>query len=642
MSNTLNRFQIKSTHSVAAVLIAAMLIPGCSLASAESSNGQWLLASSQNSTSATSSSDAVILNWNQHWTLKADGTMHRRDSKKIKLLNRRPIRQLADPRIDFVNGEDNLIIHNAQTTTADGTVLKVPDYSFNRTAPDDVAGWPEYSNWQQEVVSFSGVESGCVLELDYEVVSPPGATPWLDVDLQLDNTYPIVSRVITVEVPSNATLRHVIDRGNNVQFHQPTQNTYRWTISDMPAHIGEPQSPPWYKRTGRLRFTSSKSTSNWLEDLVNPVIMAASKGSDAIKVFVEKTAEEESDPTHRVKSVVKNLTKTFNIVQSYKTLRGLSCRPAKTIFQTNYGNHLEAASLYIAAIRALGFDAKAAVAVDSARWNNAAPTLSAVTGVVVIANVAGETIHIHPSTGIFENPGSWHSHLLLTNEDGSVNKVHVAGRGEKNTSELVVTGKLAVDKDANATGELRIRLTGGFYDPLKLETGDQQKALMNDIVNRVVKGFNVSSYSVTTLSTESLRANIQISTEGAIGSFANRHVIQLGDGPAFVQTQPLPLKGATRETSVALRGPIRELIELNVELPDGWGTSVVPASYKSTVSQWGYAQQDVVAKDNKLQFKRSVAITESVLSAKEFLEARRALLALSTDQAIIFAFNKTS
>ena len=70
-----------------------------------------------------SSHDAVILRWVQHWTLDRDGTLHRRNHQWVRLHNSRPIRRYGDPRIDFVHGRDELIIHTAQSHLPDGTVL---------------------------------------------------------------------------------------------------------------------------------------------------------------------------------------------------------------------------------------------------------------------------------------------------------------------------------------------------------------------------------------------------------------------------------------------------------------------------------------------------------------------------------------
>ncbi|MCH8949881.1 MAG: DUF3857 domain-containing protein, partial [Chloroflexi bacterium] len=202
--------------------------------------------------------DAIILRWEQHWTLEKDGTVRRRDHRWVKLLNSRPIRRYADPRVDFVSGEEKLIIHTAQTHLPDGTILPVPDYSFNASAPGDVGRWPGYADWQQKVISFSGIEDGAVVELDYEVVTPPGVLPWIQADLRLHGVDPTVERVVRVTVPKGTILHHRVDGVEPptipaTEADRDGAITYAWTFKDLASGRGEPQSLPWQQRCGRLR-----------------------------------------------------------------------------------------------------------------------------------------------------------------------------------------------------------------------------------------------------------------------------------------------------------------------------------------------------------------------------------------------------
>ena len=120
---------------------------------------------------------AVILSWDQAWTLLDDGRVRRREHKLIQLLERRAIRAVADPRIDFCDGREQITIHRAQTILPGGKTVAVPEYSFNFAAANDVAGWPEYACWRQQVVSFSAIAPGAVHELDYEVITNTKETP---------------------------------------------------------------------------------------------------------------------------------------------------------------------------------------------------------------------------------------------------------------------------------------------------------------------------------------------------------------------------------------------------------------------------------------------------------------------------------
>ncbi|MCH7925559.1 MAG: DUF3857 domain-containing protein, partial [Planctomycetes bacterium] len=194
--------------------------------------------------------DAIILRWEQHWTLDADGTVHRRDHRWMKLLNNRPIRRHGDPRIAHVKDGEKLIIHKAQSILPDGTVLPVPDYSFNEAANDAVSGWPEYSDWQDMIVSFSGIQPGVVLELDYEIVTPSGVMPWIEGDLRLNDTYPTVERVVTVTVPTRTAVHFRFDRADAMKasLKESTDGgskTYRWSAGSLAGDRDEPGSLPW-------------------------------------------------------------------------------------------------------------------------------------------------------------------------------------------------------------------------------------------------------------------------------------------------------------------------------------------------------------------------------------------------------------
>ncbi len=151
--------------------------------------------------------DAIILSWTQHFTLEDDGTIRRREHKWIKILDARAIRGFADPRIDFCEGEDEVIVHKAVTHLPDGKVMPVPDYSYNIAAPRDVAGWPQWSAWRQKIVSFSGLQPGAVIEFDWEVVTKAGVLPHLTAELRLDADHPVLRHEVVVVVPSGTPVK---------------------------------------------------------------------------------------------------------------------------------------------------------------------------------------------------------------------------------------------------------------------------------------------------------------------------------------------------------------------------------------------------------------------------------------------------
>ena len=596
--------------------------------------------------------DAIILRWDQHWTVEKDGTVHRRDHRWMKLLNSRPIRRYADPRLDFVNGREELIIHTARTHLPDGTILPVPDYSFNIVGPDDVAGWPQYADWQQMVVSFGGIEPGAVLELDYELVTPAGVLSWIDADLHVREDYPIVERLVAVTVPEGVTLSHQFDDPSGPDsgwalsvVDGPGTKQYRWVSRNLPGARQEPQSPPRHRQRGRLRFSTCPSATKWASTILDPVNSAA-QSDDTIKQFAEATIKDEADPTERVHQIAKKLRDSFNVVSSRKTMRSLQCRPAAEVLRSNYGNPLESAALLSAALRSLGMKPSLHVAVDATRWDSSdrmAPTESAFAGVVVAVDRPDGMVFVHPQHGPFRNPGHWGRHRLLSvDAAGSLEETYVYARGEERPSELQIVGRISVGSDGEATGQVRIQATGLFFDPAKLETDDAQKALIAGLVERLLSDFEVSDHSVATLSERTFRATASVATKESLRNHKELHVLRFGEGPVFLADVPMPLARSYRRADVQLAGRFRESVDVVIELPEKCTPSILPAEVAPVEGRWGAASQTVEVTDSGVRLRRNVTVTLETLTPDDFEELRLAVNDLRASQSLLLAFSQSS
>ena len=574
--------------------------------------------------------DAVYLRREQHWLLEKNGTVHRRERRWLKLLNSRPVRRHADPRLDYCDGHDKLVIHTAQSILPDGTVMPVPDYSFNLAAPDDVGSWPQYAAWRQLVVSFSGIEPGVVLELDYEVVTRPGVLPWINADVRLDDDYPTVDRVVSVTVPEGTVVHHRVDgmpagSGQPVRSPDGGMATFSWRFANLPGSPAEPNSLPWRQRCPRLRFTTCSGVEQWVSAFINRVDQAA-RTSETIEAFAEAVVGDEADPTEKIRKIAKSLHDSFNCLSSAKTFRSLECRPAADVLRANYGNPLESAALCAAALRALGFDVSFEVAVDATAWDAQVPTSSAFAGVVVAVDFPDAPVHVHAQHGVFRNPGSFGKHWLLDlAESGALRAVYVRARGEEKPSEFHVTGKVTIDAEGQADGELRIRLTGAFYDPQRLETADKQETLVKSMVGRVLSKFKVTDHSIATLSDEVFWATAKVTSDDALENYGSHHLLTFGTGPASLGTFPLPLGRSYRTTAVHLNGRVRENIDLAVELPEEWAAVIVPASLGPVQGAWGAVSQQTNVEGRTVRFRRTADITTDTIAPDDFSALREAI-----------------
>ncbi len=613
-------------------LMAAWMVlasPGCQAAQAAA---QPVPSPAQSPEGAAP--DAVIQLWEQRWTLEPDGTLHRREHKKIQMVTTRLERLLGDPRLDHCAGTDELIIHTARTIRPDGTVQPVPDYAINLVGPDDVAGWPAYRQWRQTVISSVGIEPGAVVELDYEVITRAGVVPWLEADLNLQDAQPITERVVSVTLPEGLPLHYRLDRAQpETAPARGATGEYVWRFTNLPAVPVEPQSPPWKESSGRLRFSICPSAGAWTTAYLTRAEQAGPP-DEAIRAFVTQAAEDQTTPRARIEAVSKKLQDTFNLVDSPKTIRELNCRTVSEVFATNYGNPLEAGALFAAVMRALGHTPTLYLAVRTPDWDSALPTASDLAGLVVSVDLPDETVYIHPGHGVFRNPGTWGRHALLrVDPAGQVQSLAVLQRGEADGSELHVSGAIDLDGEGMASGELRVRLTGAFFDPDSLDSADSQSRRLKSLLGGVLSGFEVRKHSVTTLSADVFQATVSVASKEPLQSLDKNRAMLLGGGPASLADFPMPLDRSDRRNDVRLAGRFRESVDLTVKLPKKWSATVLPAAMPAVEGDWGRAEQIVEETDGSVRFRRTIEVRQDTLSPAVFAGLRDAMNTLRTDAA---------
>lgn len=580
---------------------------------------------------------AVILKWEQQWILHQDGTIDRRDHKLIKLLDRRAVGQVADPRIDYVAGQDRLTIHKAQTIQPDGQIIPVPDYAFNLASPNDVAGWPEYAGWRQQVVSFSAVAPGAIIELDYEITTKPKSAPWFEADLKLQAAFPIIERTIVVAAPKSAQLKHQLDNlspttAPEQQIDDDDLVRLTWRFKNLPADAAQPMSRPWYERGPRLRFTTCPSGKVWTSEMMVSIENAA-QPRGGVGAFAAEVIADEPDPAEQVRLLSRKLRDTFNFIASPKTMRSAECRNVATVFQSNYGNPLESAALLLAMVRAAGMQAALEIAVTAHQWDPQVPTGAGFAGAVVVVDLPEEPMYIHPQHGEFRNPGNWGRHLLLSLNDAEDLRITpVLSRGFAEQSRLTVGGQLTINSDGSAGGDFRIRLTGGFYDPLQLKTSEQQKKLIERIMGHTLAGLKLTSHSITALSDETLKATASVSTD-ALDEVGDQYVLRLGEGPLFLKNGfDLPAARQNRTLAVQTAGAFVEEIDLIIELPDDWPAPFQETAVIRKAGNWGAVLQQRIGTGRTIRFRRIIDVKADTLAPADFAELRSIIDTLRTTE----------
>jgi len=594
------------------------------------------------------SPDAVIQVWEQRWTQQADGSLVYHEKKHVQLNDERAYREFADPRITYHADNDSLEILVARVRRPDGTYRELPPYAHVEVSPDASAGWPAFARLRQHLLVMSGIEPGCVVELEYRVASRPGSRRPLAADLRLDHAYPILQRLVEVNVPQGTELAYTLcntaDQPPGQQTGPDGQRTYRWVFRDLPANPDEPQAPPWQTRCARLAFSVAGSAEQWLASRL-AWIEAAADSSDSLGKLANEWAQGQHDPRDVVRAIQQQLATTFNFVEWDVPWRPAMLRPASEVVESNYGLPEEAAAVFLALVRAAGVTARPVILVRDDVWLARAPQDGMVAAWAIRLSLPRDPAAPQAPAlseelwearaGRITREGSWAGCRVLSAEGTTAPAELQALPPWRVASEsrLIIDGKVRLADDGGFTAEVSLRASGLFAASEKLRAFDAQKERIAALVGRVLPEIAVESFTVNMLADGRFDVSARVKSSRPVRKLNGQYLLQLPQDGPFLADVPLPLTYGQRRLPVRPAGPFEEYVGLSIELPAGWTIEVAPDAVARREGAWGAVEQTVESADGRLTLRRSVSVNRPELSPEEFNDLRVALNTLRSDAA---------
>jgi len=178
--------------------------------------------------------DAVILHHAVRITLDDRGLATRTVSRRVALFTDDAIRRYADPRILYDAGRQELEISVARVYMRDGSRIDSGENAFNRTTPFAFSQAPDYTDWQEMVVTHVGVEKDCVAELVYTIRDTKPLRPWLSGVEYLAQEDPALSGGLTIAVPPGVHLKYACINGAPEPI-RGGENEYTWKLENIPC-----------------------------------------------------------------------------------------------------------------------------------------------------------------------------------------------------------------------------------------------------------------------------------------------------------------------------------------------------------------------------------------------------------------------
>lgn len=599
-------------------------------------------------------SDAVIEEWSQKWNIAADGGTVYHERRVVRLHNDRAYGEFADPRITYWNGRDKLELITARTRRTDGTTIEPPDYSRNTVSPFESAGWPAYAALRQLVVTMSGVEPGCAVELEFRITSPPAASA-LPCSIRLDHRYPVLKHEIEVTNasptayafgeanldPLPPALRGGFRRRFDAQSlgagadaasgGQPS--VMKRAYGPFPAAIDEPQAMPVAMSSPHLVFAPAQPFDAWLAASLARIEGAADT-SDLVRSLATKWTKDATSDLEKLRALQERLAATLSTVEFPLAWRADDLRPASAVLNENYGLPEEAGAALLSLARAAGLKARPALVARMEVFDEAVPQADSIASYAVAIDAPAGPVAFdarlgrirratHPGCTIYSRGG----------ENAAAEPVQRTALSEwtsADDSACRISGSITVDDAAKLSGRVTVRASGLFADADALRSRETQQARLGELLGRVVPGLAVREFSIKTLSEGAFEADVDVAADKPLDVVAGCHALRLAQDGPWSSAVLLPVAHSRRLTPVRIAGPFEDSLDLKLAWPKGWTATALPIELKP-VPTAAAAHQSIEPTEHGACWKRTIKCEAAVLAPDLFLGWREPLNRLRAD-----------
>jgi hypothetical protein len=346
-----NKKTIKGTCFVLLIMAVFSCGDGLNEASAAGSSGasgsgdswQYSLREIDTLKDKYPDADAVILRHSVDIEMDEQGLISRRIMRRVALFSDNAFRRYADPRILYNSATQELDVSVARVYMRDGTGWDSGSNAFNQSTPFAFSQAPDYTDWQEMVVTHVGIEKDCVAELVYTIRDKEMRRPWLSGVEHLAHDDPALVTELTITIPAGSRLNYACANGVPEPVSS-ANDSYYWVLEGVPC------SPPvdggvW--RGEHLPTITYSTARDW--DEVSSYI-----AGEFAKCSTLESDGEVPDDENTLDSILKMHKECVDCVRSVNASFALfdgSARNAEQIYQSAYAHALDRAILLSAKLK---------------------------------------------------------------------------------------------------------------------------------------------------------------------------------------------------------------------------------------------------------------------------------------------------
>jgi len=593
-------------------------------------------------------SSAVLVRSSQTFSLDESGTRTEGYFRALKVFTLTGREKFSDFRIPYDKNEEKIEVRVARTYKGDGTPVDVEDKAINDLTPPALAEADLYANILHRVLSFSAVDPGSVLVVDYEKVREKAGDVEGVVLFQFDE--PVVEKELAVIIPGDRTLKYKVI-GLAAGFEEKEagagaeagaeRKIYRLAAQNSAQIKPEEYMPPLEEIASRAVFSTFADWKAAARVFAGSFYRAAVP-SQEVKAFTEKLIKGAAGRDEKIKRIFGFVARDVRNVRFSFGEGGFEVHAAETVLKNRYGDWKDKSALLVAMLKVAGIEAYPVLVNSRAvPAEEDVPTLSQFDAVLVAVG-GGDGEKSQGRGRLFLNPfaddslfgyfreGRGSRGLEVRSEAVEFVPVNCLAEAES-MLETEISGEIGAD--GSIKGKITVEL-GGFFDlaarrELKDMTATELDAFYKESVNKL--GEDAEAVRNELSDPRDLTKKLKISQEFRAGDFAIfQGEVMLIHVPwipyAFAEVPSPSLAG--RRYAFRLPGEMEVRYVAVFKVPAGFKPLYVPEGFSfekdygsfSLVVAYDAARSSVVVKKTMV-FKKKEIDTAEYQEFKKIMES---------------------
>jgi hypothetical protein len=506
---------------------------------------------------------------------------------------------------------------------SDGKVVETPQNAFNEILPRFAAQAPAYNHLKEMVVTHTALEIGAVVELDYTITTKSGFYPAFDKMLIFKENDPVKEYDVTIKVPEGTTLRS--DMTATTASAKPTNDNgmdvYTWNIKNLSGAAKDAAMPPAETTSVVLLASDANSYQHLFTKIVHQPAFEQQTLPASAQTIIDNVLQDNRMELMQILEIQKYVVNNINTVNIPDELLGYRYATPSEVWQRNYGTEGEKAILMALMLKKAGFTAHPApVALEKSYMMNV-PTLSIFNQWVVKTTLAdGKPLYLSP---VFLTDVNMKYNYLEDKVACPLDVNIESLRPDLFTAVLPInqiSANMTLQEDNTLTGHVDVKIEGGMNPYIAIEKDSKQlKKLLTTIPEK-----SISDPKKPKISEQKTEVVLEFNMTDACKITENYYFFTI---PELIASNKATDLGAlpTQRTSHLQLQTQRTTTNIELTIPEGFSL-VSPTLSKESRKSFGYYSIEITTNGNKVNIKRVIEISESLIIPIHYPQVRNFLL----------------